>query len=550
MQFTKSYKEINPNPFRPGNLVEFGLTEKEKQIQQVIVDFCNYYDKQSGSKTPLIARFTGGWVRDKMLGLQSHDIDIAVSKLSGVEFAEGINEYIAEPCRNHSDPKPASRNVHTIKRNPKKMKHMEVATTKLFGQDVDIVKLRCGEFVGDDLDPENDVEIAKQDAFRRDATVNALFFNLQKNEIEDFTNKGIQDLKQGILCSPIVPLTAFSHDPFQVMRLIRFACTLGFELSDQTLDAMANPEIKKDLLKIARERLGSELSKALTSSRPQVCLLLLQYCNLYDAVFYLSPHHYPVRDYQIPQIDLIPVLETVQSVLADPDPSFLQLLGSDFFNFEPNASLVNIPNLYNRRLCFWLAIALSPFDCPVSKDSAALAKIFQKQGTVHAHIIKYSLKLAAHISKTVDQMVQAYSAGMSCYCDTGPEKYTTLSRKEIGLWIRKFGQDWGLVLLYCLVKDLLFQRDAQECGTQKTVKEIGSAYSCFINRILSDKNDLKNAWSLQPLLDKKEVQVLANKKGGPWIGAVLASLIEIQLENQAFTIEEAKTWVKENSKED
>jgi tRNA nucleotidyltransferase (CCA-adding enzyme) len=62
-----------------------------------------------------------------------------------------------------------------------------------------------------------------EDALRRDLTINSLFYNINKKEVEDFTGKGIEDLKHGIIRTPLDPLQTFLDDPLRILRTIRFA---------------------------------------------------------------------------------------------------------------------------------------------------------------------------------------------------------------------------------------------------------------------------------------------------------------------------------------
>lgn len=560
MPFAVSFSKVNPKIFRPGNLVhtKIDLTESEKKIRDIIVNFCAYHDKRSNAKEPLVARFTGGWVRDKLLGFQSHDIDIAVNTLTGLEFAEGINEYINAISSGHPNPELKTHSIHKIERNPEKSKHLETATTKLFGQEVDIVNLRCEEYAEDSRIPTVVFGTAEEDAYRRDATVNALFYNLQEDKVEDFTKNGLQDLKQGIIRTPLSPFQTFNDDPLRVLRLLRFASTFGFEVATETLDAMSDPKIKEALmLKISRERVGVELTKALTSARPQICLLLLQHLGLHEAVFYLDPRYYPSKDYHLPHSDMETAVKAASEALASADPFFQKKLHPEFYNIgsdsskpvptstDSASSLVSEPQVSNHRLHFWLAVALSHFDNIITGDSLAPVQKHKDRGTLRSHVIRYGVKLAAHDAKVVDQMTEAYEGGMSLFSHSDPQAYLdALTRKDLGLWIRKFGEDWGLMLFYCLFKDLLkLKQSSPSVETQHSVHKF---YSGFVAKVLDDKHGLKDAWALKPILNGKETQQVFGKKGGPWLNSVLATLVDIQLENPDLTKDEAKTWLQEN----
>ncbi|MCP4483747.1 MAG: CCA tRNA nucleotidyltransferase [Flavobacteriaceae bacterium] len=68
----------------------------------------------------------------------------------------------------------------------------------------------------------------KEDAFRRDFTVNSLFFNINTEKIEDFTSKGLEDMQNKIMRTPLDPYQTFIDDPLRILRGFRFASRLDF----------------------------------------------------------------------------------------------------------------------------------------------------------------------------------------------------------------------------------------------------------------------------------------------------------------------------------
>ena len=97
---------------------------------------------------------------------------------------------------------------------------------------------------------------AKEDAFRRDLTINALFYNMNEDKIEDFTGKGIDDLIKGIARTPLNAMITYQDDPLRVLRNIRHGITkLGFKLDDDIVIAAQNKKIHQMLEhKVSRER--------------------------------------------------------------------------------------------------------------------------------------------------------------------------------------------------------------------------------------------------------------------------------------------------------
>lgn len=148
------------------------------KAEQEFFELC--LEAAAHSKRGTIIRVVGGWVRDKLLGLQSDDVDIAVDNCSGVEFAECINSYLES---NPGKGPAKGVKVAVIKANPDQSKHLETATVRLKGIEVDITNLRTETYVGDSRIPEIKIGTAQEDSLRRDLTINALFYNLNAREV-------------------------------------------------------------------------------------------------------------------------------------------------------------------------------------------------------------------------------------------------------------------------------------------------------------------------------------------------------------------------------
>lgn len=101
---------------------------------------------------------------------------------------------------------------HTVARQPDKSKHLETAILRLFGLDLDFVNLRKETYADDSRNPYMEFGTAKEDAVRRDATINALFYNLNTEEVEEFTG-GLGDMERRIIRTPLEPLQTFKDDP-------------------------------------------------------------------------------------------------------------------------------------------------------------------------------------------------------------------------------------------------------------------------------------------------------------------------------------------------
>lgn len=204
-------------------------------------------------------------MRDKLLGIESHDIDTAINCMTGEEFVDRLREYADIPANktlHNLQPDDVGR-LHTVPRNPEKSKHLATSTIKLCSLDVDFVNLRKETYTEDSRNPAVEFGTAEEDALRRDATVNALFYNLNTGEVEDFTG-GIEDMRDKLIRTPMEPLQTFMDDPLRVLRLVRFASRLCFRIDEAAERVMADERVLGNLkIKISRERIGVELEKML-----------------------------------------------------------------------------------------------------------------------------------------------------------------------------------------------------------------------------------------------------------------------------------------------
>lgn len=271
-------------------MTTFQLDHRERQLKRLLLDAAAWIDNNrethrlsipSWSRDinadparheKVVLRWAGGWVRDKLLGQQSHDIDVAINCMTGENFGEALKLFCRAPDvrEKHGLQKRDIGNIHTIAKNPEKSKNLETATVQMFGLDVDLVNLRTETYVADSRNPLVEFGTAEEDALRRDATVNALFYNIHTDEVEDFVG-GLEDIQAKVMRTPLDPFQTFMDDPLRVLRLVRFASRLEFTIDPKVKEFMGNEEVLKALrVKISRERVGVEIDKMLKGE----CLLV------------------------------------------------------------------------------------------------------------------------------------------------------------------------------------------------------------------------------------------------------------------------------------
>eukprot|EP00981_Chlorochromonas_danica_P003315 scaffold644_cov168-Ochromonas_danica.AAC.7 len=129
------------------------LTTEEEKLFGLLLGCLSHFKKTT------TLRVAGGWVRDKLLGKESHDIDIALDDLSGLDFANLVNEYLLiHGLETHT--------IAVIQANPDQSKHLETANLRVLGFDIDCVNLRA-ESYADSRIPEIRIGTAEEDALRR-----------------------------------------------------------------------------------------------------------------------------------------------------------------------------------------------------------------------------------------------------------------------------------------------------------------------------------------------------------------------------------------------
>jgi len=262
---------------------QISLTQRERDIFGLLLSVL-----EKNGKSSTVLRVAGGWVRDKLRGLQSDDIDVAVSDLTGLELAEMVNAELQERGEE-------AHSVGLIRRNPERSKHLETACVRVFGIDIDLVNLRRETYTNSSRVPDTmTFGSPEEDANRRDFCVNALFYNLSTGEVEDFTGRGLADLHQRLIRTPLDCRETFRDDPLRALRAVRFCCKLGFHLDPEIREAMQDKELANRILIVSRQRYNKEIVEMLRWDAPRAVRMLWD-LNLYQPVF-LAPHREATGD--------------------------------------------------------------------------------------------------------------------------------------------------------------------------------------------------------------------------------------------------------------
>jgi poly(A) polymerase len=210
----------------------------------------------------------GGYVRDRILGRSTNGKDMDIVCIgSGIEFAETL--------------------ASLVKPNPKVSSYARFGTAavSIKGWHLEFVGARKESYSPDSRKPLVENGSLEDDQNRRDFTINALAVCMNEDNFGMLLDpfNGIRDMEYKIIRTPLDPHITFSDDPLRMMRAIRFATQLGFNIEEKTLLAISE---QRDRIKIiSQERISTELNKILASPKPSIGLALLFHTGLLEIIF-------------------------------------------------------------------------------------------------------------------------------------------------------------------------------------------------------------------------------------------------------------------------
>jgi poly(A) polymerase len=207
----------------------------------------------------------GGYVRDLLLERPSKDIDIVVIG-NGLDLAQ---------------------------KSAEKLRVKKVSLFKNFGTahfkykdlDVEFVGARKESYRTDSRKPIVENGTLQDDQNRRDFTINALALSLNGDSYGDLIDpfNGIEDLKNGIIRTPLDPDITYSDDPLRMLRAIRFATQLNFKIENSSLESILKQSERLQI--ISQERIIDELNKIILANQPSRGFVLLKSTRLLQQFF-------------------------------------------------------------------------------------------------------------------------------------------------------------------------------------------------------------------------------------------------------------------------
>ncbi len=346
--------------------------------------------KEAAEEIGARAWAVGGFVRDTLLGREHPDLDIVVEGGRGLELATAFARRVGA-------------------RPPVLFPRFGTAQVTWGGRPQDTVQTRLVEFASaraesyerESRKPEVRPATLVEDLRRRDFTVNALLMDLD-GQVQDPLGSGLKDLEQRLLRTPRDPRETFDDDPLRMLRAIRFAAQLGFELDPSLLPAMAELKARVRPPVLSVERTNDELRKMLLSERPGLALELLERSGLLEV---LMPevqamkgveqrgwHTHDVFGHTVVAVQLTPPDLTVRlatllhdvakPLTAAPDGSFLghDLKGAPIA--EELLKRLRFPNQEAERVARIVRLHMRPVYYDSSWSDAAIRRLARDAGDV------------------------------------------------------------------------------------------------------------------------------------------------------------------------
>ena len=568
------------------------ISEPEKQLIQLLEKVAELYNNKivDGGSSQLIVRIAGGWVRDKVLGhpydQDTNDIDVAIDKISGVQFAELVQSYLLMQSEAATDDSganssnqstlPMNPNMHKmgiIAANPEQSKHLETACMKLYEIDCDFTNLRCHEVYSspDNRIPDTTIQFGTphSDAHRRDFTVNSLFFNIQTRMIEDYTTRGLPNLRNRYLQTPLDPQVTFFDDPLRILRAIRFAIRFQLTMDDRIVAAAQDRSIQMALQnKVSRERVGKELEGMISGkcANPIAALRTIHRLHLSSSIFVLPTvgihcnsvygtflgtmylltaenfeSHSTILNIWDDSLGLLSVLSTVSEQLVARQPGT-----------ELNSKYIMEDGRIDKRL-LPLAVYLFPLFqlqyLELPKNTAATPK----ECHVVAFIVKESIKFKntdvqamSSILRNVESMTELlrlYSNNGFAKELTGETKYTDI-RLKVGTILFDVKELWSTLLLLAVVV-LIRQKSTNADPAVGDCDDWLRTCNTIYNDVLY-KFELDNCWNtIRPIMNGQELIRELQLPKGPTVGWYMAEQMNYLIRFPTSTKPECLKYLQE-----
>ena len=241
----------------------------DEELAEILNQEIFHQISEAADRLGLECYVVGGYVRDIFLERPSNDIDVVVVG-SGIKVAEELKRLVGK------------------KAHLSVFKNFGTAQVKFRQKgveyEVEFVGARKESYSHDSRKPIVENGTLEDDQNRRDFTINAMAICLNKARFGELVDpfNGLADLEDGIIATPLEPGITFSDDPLRMMRCIRFATQLNFEIEQETFEALQR---MADRIKIVSgERIKDELNKIIMAPHPSIGFEYLQRSGLLQII--------------------------------------------------------------------------------------------------------------------------------------------------------------------------------------------------------------------------------------------------------------------------
>lgn len=502
------------------------LTSTEQELFEILT--------KASEQTGTTVRVAGGWVRDKLMGLYPDDVDVVVDNIKGIDFAK----IVSQMAGSKKDPV-------LIEENPEKTKNIETATANIPLSsggiiNVDFAQARVEEYP--DPNSRNPIVrpgIIEEDAMRRDLTINSMFYNIKTGEVEDFTGKGINDLKNNILRSPkeienpfsnMSPEKTFTEDPLRIFRVIRFAARFNGKISPRTYEAMKNPEIISSVKKLAKERIGKEIEKTLSGTNPLYAIEILKDIGLFDEMLNNALKG-TVFENQMENLEMNQNNTHHDLNLWEHTLSVLKNVLNNYPEKDPEKrAIMTFAALFHD-----LGKLFKPIHAPSKTDPSqtSYSGHDRESAIIASHLLKY-LKLDKYIDN-VSKIVKNHMRIESLMSNS-------TSSKALRKFIRNMteeGIDWLDMFNLALADGYSKERNISE----ETILRFNDIKGKLESAFMEMGEPLKDKKIKPPLNGFELMEIFNQKKGGRWIAEINEYMFELMDEYPSESRD--KDWVKD-----
>ena len=261
--------------------MNISLTDQEK----FIISYLRSAKKSIPSLKNVDMRIAGGWVRDKIMGILSDDIDVAVSNISGHDVVSILKNNDFKNVLGKTFQVSLDKSLKS--ENKTDLQSLQVGGVEMGGLKVEFVPMRTERYEEDSRAPILEItDDPRLDAMRRDLTINGLYYNIDTGMVEDYVG-GIEDIKNMTLKTPDNAKKTFSEDPLRILRALRFYSKYPNSTVDsEIITAIKDPEVQRLYLqKVAPERAGKEIMKLMSGEKPDEAIRVLFESGMHRQVF-------------------------------------------------------------------------------------------------------------------------------------------------------------------------------------------------------------------------------------------------------------------------